>query len=84
MERLARFDAQSILAQIEQLAEGRDAALLCFESPTDPAAWCHRGQVSAWLYDQTGTEVPEFGHEACGCGWQHPKLWRPDNSKLLV
>jgi len=30
--------------------------------------------VSAWLYDELGLEVPEFGHEALGFGWQHPKL----------
>jgi hypothetical protein len=39
-----------------------------------PAAWCHRGQLSAHLQDALGIEVYEFGMEDQGCGWRHPKL----------
>src|SRR3954452_8663141 len=61
---LAGLDARSIVPQIETLADGRDAALLCFENPHDPAAWCHRGQVSEWLKAELDFDVFEFGLEA--------------------
>jgi hypothetical protein len=74
MAQLAGLDPKAVLARISDMAAGHDVALLCYESPTDPAKWCHRGHVSAWLADTLGIEVFEYGLEDQGCGWQHPKL----------
>jgi hypothetical protein len=74
MAQLAALDAQAVLQKLHQLAGNRDVALLCFEAPTKPEAWCHRGQVAGWLHDQLGLEVFEFGLEDAGAGWRHPKL----------
>jgi hypothetical protein len=60
---------------MKRLGDGRNVALLCYEPPTKPDAWCHRGQVSAWLHDQLKIEVFELGFEPQGCGWHHSKLW---------
>jgi hypothetical protein len=73
MLQLADLDAAKVVEKIERLSEGRNVALLCYESPHDPKAWCHRGQVSAWLMDELGLVVREFGAEAFG--WSHPKLY---------
>ena len=77
MEQLHGLDARALVDRIEAMAVGFEAAaLVCFENPTDPLAWCHRGLVSAWLKDQVDLDVSEFGigMDAC-CGWQHPKLF---------
>ena len=53
MTQLAKLDAAAILREIAQLGQAADrVALVCYESPTDPDAWCHRGQVAAWLSDE--------------------------------
>ena len=41
---LAGLDPKAVLARISDMAAGHDVALLCYESPTDPAKWCHHGQ----------------------------------------
>lgn len=74
MAQLADLDPKAILAKITDLGASRDVALLCFEKPSDPAAWCHRGQFAAWAADTLGIEVFEFGLESQGAGWAHPKL----------
>ncbi|HUE45198.1 MAG TPA: hypothetical protein VMO81_03005 [Aestuariivirgaceae bacterium] len=74
MAQLGALDARAIVARLEQLGDGRDVVLLCYEAPHKPEAWCHRAQVSAWLYDELGIEVHEWGHEAAGCGVNHPKF----------
>ncbi|MGY3328664.1 hypothetical protein ACVILI_001681 [Mesorhizobium sp. USDA 4775] len=71
LEQLARLDPHEIVRTIHDLAAGRPAALLCWERPGD-GVFCHRGYVSAWLFDQVGLQVPEYGLH--GCGHQHPKL----------
>lgn len=71
VEQLARLDPHEIVRTIEDLADGRPAALLCWERPRD-ANFCHRGYVSAWLHNEAGLEVCEFGLD--GCGHHHPKL----------
>jgi len=74
MAQLHELEAAAVVAKLEELGGGRDVALLCYERPEDPAAWCHRGFVAAWLWDQLRLEVREFGLEGRGCGWEHPKL----------
>lgn len=73
LEQLGRLDPRKIVAQIEDLARGGPAALLCWERPRDQH-FCHRGYVSAWLRDQLDLDVPEFGLEGEGSGHVHPKL----------
>jgi hypothetical protein len=77
MAQIAELDARVVLAKIHELGAGRDVALLCYEAPHDASAWCHRGHVAGWLYDHAGIAVYEFGLEAAGCGWSHPKLLPP-------
>ena len=73
-EILAPLDPATVVADLGLMADGGIPTLLCFEAPPPDTAWCHRGLVSAWLFDELGLEVPEAGHEALGFGWQHPKL----------
>jgi len=73
-DQLAMLDPRVVHAKIESLAGGKDAALLCYESPHDASAWCHRGHVSLWLKDTIGLDVPELGLEGAGVGRHHPKL----------
>jgi hypothetical protein len=86
MEQLALLSPRQVFAKIDGMArEGaersgwsspsKDVALLCFEAPEDPDAWCHRGQVAAWLKDTLDLDVYEFGL-AAGAGWSHPKLYK--------
>ncbi|RUV37441.1 hypothetical protein [Mesorhizobium sp. M7A.F.Ca.MR.148.00.0.0] len=70
---LARLDPGRIVAKMEDLSAGKDCALLCYEAPTDNQ-YCHRAYISVWLKDRLGLEVFEYGLEAQGCAWQHPKL----------
>lgn len=77
LRQLAALDPTQVLRDIAALADGRTPVLLCHEKPPPDPKWCHRALVSAWLKDQTGIDVPEFGHG--GSGWAHPKLpaqWR--------
>lgn len=77
MDQLGELDAGAVVDKMTELGGGRDVALLCYERPDDPTAWCHRGLVAAWLLDELGIEVIEYGLP--GSGWQHPKLhaaWR--------
>ena len=69
---LSKLNADDVVYELTELADGGTPTLLCWELPPPAPAWCHRGLVSAWLHDELGLEVPEFGHE--GFGWQHPKL----------
>lgn len=75
MEQLGRLDAAEVVDRLETLADGRDVALLCYEDPSKTDDWCHRGQVSAWLHDTLDLTVAEYGFEALGHGWRHPKLY---------
>lgn len=74
---LAALDPKTVLAKIESLAAGKDVALLCYEAPGDPKAWCHRGQLSRWFKDTLHLDVYEYGMEAAGCGNSHPKIYAP-------
>jgi hypothetical protein len=73
MEQLHRLDSKRVVEELFALSHNHDVALLCFETPLALGPWCHRGLVSAWLHDQLGLEVFEFGQTE-GCGWAHPKL----------
>jgi Active DUF488-N3 subclade len=79
LDQLHDLDADGVVAKLTEFGRGRDVALLCYERPQDAAAWCHRGLVAAWLWDEIGLDVREYGMEAEDGGWRHPKLhagWR--------
>jgi hypothetical protein len=71
---LAQLDPEQVVADLNHLAGGRPAALLCFETAQPGPDWCHRAMVSVWLQERLGLDVPEYGLEEEGCGWSHPKL----------
>jgi len=71
---LEKLDPAATLAELCALGDGQIPALLCFERPPPDPAWCHRGLVSAWFHDTLGISVFEYGHQADGAGWLHPKL----------
>jgi len=73
-EILGRLDPKAVVGDLGLMADGGIPTLLCWEAPPPNEAWCHRALVSAWLFDELGLEVCEFGHEGLGFGWQHPKL----------
>jgi hypothetical protein len=81
-EVLGRLDAQQVVRELMDLADGRIAVLCCFEHTHSPA-WCHRGIVSAWLQAEIGLNVPEFGREQDGSGCCHPKLCAEARAILL-
>lgn len=73
LAQLAALDPAEVCRRIEAIADGRPAALLCWEHPHD-RQFCHRAFVSAWLLDTLGLRVPEFGCGPEAFGHRHPKL----------
>jgi hypothetical protein len=71
-EVLSKLDPKAVVSALAAMADGGIPTLLCWEAPPPNGTWCHRALMSAWLYDELGLEVPEFGH--LGFGWAHPKL----------
>jgi hypothetical protein len=73
-EILDRLDPGAVVGALQAMGDGGIPTLVCWEAPPPDPAWCHRGLVSACLFDALGLDVCEFGHEDLGCGWRHPKL----------
>lgn len=73
-EVLSQLSAKKVVADLEDIAEGRIPVLVCFERERTEGVWCHRALVSAWLHDEASVKVFELGHETKGCGWSHPLL----------
>lgn len=62
-EQLAALDPAGIVDRLNVLGEGKDVAMLCFESAKDchsGAKWCHRHIAARWLGDTLGITVLEF------------------------
>jgi len=74
MRHLMLLDPERIVKRLEELSEGFDVILCCYERPQDDEAWCHRGYISAWLNDTLGLEVVEIERPNDGFGWSHPKI----------
>ena len=53
---LNNLDASTVIKELEQIADGKDVALLCFEKPSD---FCHRQLVAKWL-NNNNYNVTEF------------------------
>ena len=73
-EILSKLDPNKVIGDLAILASGKTPVLMCHEGPRPGKSWCHRGYISVWLQDSLGLEVYEWGQEACGCGWSHPKI----------
>lgn len=54
---LDTLKVERVVADIERLSGGRDAALLCYEKPGD---FCHRHLLAQWITEQSGLEVTEW------------------------
>lgn len=50
-------DANILLERISFISGGKDAALCCYEKPSD---FCHRHIFAKWLEEQAGIKVEEF------------------------
>ena len=50
-------DANILLERISFISGGKDAALCCYEKPSD---FCHRHILAKWLEEHTGIKVEEF------------------------
>lgn len=50
-------DATILLERISFISGGKDAALCCYEKPSD---FCHRHILAKWLEEQAGIKVEEF------------------------
>jgi hypothetical protein len=68
-QQLAALEASQVVARILEIAGDRTPVLCCYEPPDPSAAWCHRSLISAWLHDELGLEVCEYG-QGCGHGWE--------------
>jgi hypothetical protein len=60
LEKLDALGLETVLAAIRQASGGADCVLLCFEDLSDPAQWCHRTMLAAWLKERAGIEVEEL------------------------
>jgi len=60
---LASLNPHTIYQRIQEISEGKDVALLCFEKPNE---FCHRKMVAHWLIKNLGIEVTEYGLEHAG------------------
>lgn len=58
-EILRRLDPKKVIADVENIAKGRDVALCCYEKPGD---FCHRHLLSEWLR-KNGYDVKEWQPE---------------------
>ena len=57
-EVLSKVDPHEFYRKLQNLSQGKDVALCCYEKPDDK---CHRFLVAEWLETNLGIEVPEFG-----------------------
>lgn len=53
---LAQYDPEQFMEYLEQVTEGKDCALVCYEA--DPKT-CHRSLIAEWL-DSAGFSVEEW------------------------
>ena len=58
---LAKLDPDDVLGRLEEMAQGREPVLLCFEKPPFTAGhFCHRRMAAEWLESHMGQAVPEW------------------------
>lgn len=52
-----RLRVEEVVRWIENLSQGKDAALLCYEKPGD---FCHRHLLAEWMTKESGLVVEEW------------------------
>lgn len=52
-----RLRVEEVVRWIENLSQGKDAALLCYEKPGD---FCHRHLLAEWMTRESGLVVEEW------------------------
>ncbi len=52
-----RLRVEEVVMWIENLSQGKDAALLCYEKPGD---FCHRHLLAEWMTKESGLVVEEW------------------------
>ena len=63
-EILAALDPETVVNDLERLADCAEPVLLCWEQTADIASgktYCHRHMVAGWLADRLGLDVLELG-----------------------
>ena len=58
IDALNRLDILDLRKQIETLAAGKHACLLCYEDLTEE--WCHRRMFAEWWEVKTGEKITEL------------------------
>lgn len=54
---LNKLNSERVIRDLEDLSEGKDIVLLCYEKPNE---FCHRHLVADWLNSELGIEVKEL------------------------
>ena len=58
---LADLDPKAVLATLNELGQGAEPVLLCWEKPPfTPTNWCHRRMVAEWFLTELKLVVPEI------------------------
>jgi hypothetical protein len=71
-EILDKLDPVMVARELNAMARGGVAVMLCFERP-NTGKWCYRALVADWLSKALGIVVPEFGFEQLPQD-QHPLM----------
>ena len=70
-EILLKLDPQKVWDELNELAEGGEPILLCYESPNK---FCHRRLVAQWFETSLNVKVPELSKlEANLLNYRHEK-----------
>ena len=56
-EVLSKLDAAKVLRDLQDLSDGKDCVLLCYEGP---GMFCHRHLIKYWLKQNLDIEVEEW------------------------
>ena len=59
-EILGVLNREHVVKELENLSDGKDVVLLCYEKPT---SFCHRQLVAGWLSEYIGYPVNEWTSE---------------------
>ena len=60
VRQLEALGAGRILSDLERIADGKAAVMLCWEKLADPDEYCHRRTLAGFLEREAGIQVPEL------------------------
>ena len=73
---LAGLDPNAVVSDLDQIADGKEPVLMCYEKPPFTAEnWCHRTMVAEWLHRKLGLVVEELPVKTA------PKKTRPKKKR---